>query len=85
MSLSSYFRLTLAFVISAGCIKSDTALQQVDPPSSRHENTAMSSARTGVCLCVFSVYVCAHAFLHPSEIILVKEGFWFSVGVLRVV
>ena len=38
------------FVMSAGCIKSD--LQQIDPPSSRHENIAMASARTGVFLCM---------------------------------
>lgn len=57
-------------VIAAGCIKSDSALQQIDPPSSRHENTAMASARTGVCMCV-----------RVSEIILVKEGFSFSVRV----
>lgn len=71
-------------MISAGCIKSDAALQQIDPPSSRHENTAMASARTGVYMCVCvcaSVCVCTHAFLHASEIILVREGFSFSVGV----
>lgn len=45
-------------MISAGCIKSDAALQQIDPPSSRHENTAMASARTGVymCVCVVSPF-----------------------------
>lgn len=59
LSLSSYFQSVSAFVISAGCIKSVTALQQIDLPDGRHENTAMASARTGVCasVCV-SVCLC---------------------------
>lgn len=69
LSLSSYLQSMAAFVISAGCIKSEAALQQIDLPSSRHENITVASARTGVCV------FCSHAFLHAREIILVKEGF----------
>lgn len=82
----SYFQSVSAFVILAGCIKSVTALQQIDLPDGRHENTAMASARTGVCVCArVCVYVrvvlCAREFLRASEIILVKEGLSVSVGV----
>lgn len=80
----SYFQSVSAFVILAGCIKSVTALQQIDLPDGRHENTAMASARTGVCVrvCVYvCVVLCAREFLRASEIILVKEGLSVSVGV----
>lgn len=79
LSLSSYFRWAAACVISAGCIKSDAALQQIDPPSSRHENTAMASARTGVYMCEC---VCLHSCILACKWNhSVRKGFSFSVGV----
>lgn len=71
--VTSYFCWTWACVISAGCIKSDTDLQQIDPPSSRHEITVMACAQKGMCGCMCSASavtwkdfhsLCVYAYVH---------------------
>lgn len=71
--MSAYFQSKPVVVISGGCIKSEAALQPIDLPSSRHENTNIVSARTGVhvrvCVCLL-----AHMCDLRSDIITCKRN-----------